>query len=159
MSSGPPQEGQRYAMLIQYGVDTGGAYGAGVNVYLTRAPDTLYITDTMPNAPTSVYADGNQSNTKPDDQIIVGYNPLDTYHISDTTPRTSFLDGLLGPLSVIGSGDTALKVFDETAPASPVRSKSCWRPVQKKKPASREKTSKKCGPAMCRSCRRDSISN
>jgi hypothetical protein len=124
----PPPEPQRYAMFIQYGVETGGAYGAGVNVYLTRNTDRLYVTDTMSGAPTTIYSDGNMKSDNPlgPDKIVVGYNPLDLNPPnSDGIPRTpqdSFLDNLKGPLDVEGTdgaknaiGDVDLQLFDEAA--------------------------------------------
>jgi hypothetical protein len=116
---GGPGEKTRFPMFIQYAA-TGGAFGAGVNLYLTRAPDVLYITDTMPGAPTTIYTDGNLNSGNDKDKVVVGYNPLDTYGIANTTPQTSFLDNLLGPLNVVGEdwtksgeGDADLQVFDE----------------------------------------------
>jgi hypothetical protein len=122
--SGTPPETHRFPLLIQYTTLAQGAYGAGINLYLTRAPDRLYVTDTMQGAPTTIYADGNQLNTNPNDQIVVGYNPLDTYGDAKTTAQ-SFLDSILGPLDVEGTswshngiGDTDLRVFDEAGPAA-----------------------------------------
>jgi hypothetical protein len=110
----------RYPMLIQYAVDSGGAYGAGVNLYETRAPDTLYVTDTMAGAPTTIYTDGNQLSTNPKDKIVVGYNPLDTYG-RPKVAADSVLNGVAGALDVegtngiTGSGDVDLQIFDESA--------------------------------------------
>jgi hypothetical protein len=113
-----PPETHRYPMLIQYGVDMGGAFGAGINLYLTSAPDTLYVTDTMPGAQTTIYSSGNQLNSNPPDKIVVGFNPLDTYG-RPASSAASVLDNLLGPLDVEGTngitgiGDTDLQVYDQ----------------------------------------------
>jgi hypothetical protein len=116
-----PPEKRRYPLLIQYTASSGGIFGAGVNLYLTRAADSLYVTDTMKGAPTTIYADGNQNSNNPKDQIVVGYNPLDIY-TNAMKPQQSYLDNILGPLDVEGTdwahngiGDADLRVFDEAA--------------------------------------------
>jgi hypothetical protein len=114
-----PPATARYPMLIQYAVDSGGAYGAGVNFYETRAPDTLYVTDTMAGAPTTVYSDGRGNSNTPD-TIIVGYDKLDTYG-RPKDAADSVLDGLAGALDVEGTngitglGAVDLQIFDEAA--------------------------------------------
>jgi hypothetical protein len=136
-AGGQPNEANRYPMLIQYGVEPGGAFGGGINLYLpqvsTQTPNTLYVTDTMAGAMTTVYTDGHLFNLTPQntDQVIVGYNPLDANNPANT-PGTSMLsntpgtqDNLLGPLGIEGSdwlhnpvGGVDLSVYDEAGGAN-----------------------------------------
>jgi hypothetical protein len=114
-------EHHRYPLAIGYQVSNQGQFGAGVNLYLTRARDTLYVTDTMLGAPTTVYTDGRGSG--PNDQIIVGYNGADP--INPGTPAHSTISGIIAPLEIEGTngpiknldlGGVDLKVYDELLP-------------------------------------------
>jgi hypothetical protein len=113
-----PAEPYRYSMLIQYIASGQGTFGAGVNLYLTRASDTLYVTDTMSGAPTTVYTDGKGA--VGDDKVIAGFNGVKSSNPG--TPRTSTIAGILGPLNVEGTngpiqnsqlGGADLQVYDE----------------------------------------------
>jgi hypothetical protein len=118
-----PAEPYRYSMLIQYVASSHGTFGAGVNLYLTRDSDTLYVTDTMSGAPTTVYTDGKGA--VGDDKVIVGYNGVAL--TNPGTPRISTIAGILGPLNVEGTngpiqnsqlGGADLQVFDEQPAAA-----------------------------------------